>query len=221
MLFLREAIEHAIGSRELAWKVDSAAGLADFKATLSRTAPEIIVTQASFSDGDAARLLQLLRSRQASTQVIVIGLDDASEEHFLPALELGARGFIDRTTSTSELIDCILGVARGEMHIGRRLATRLAEAYRQAAPARPRNSGLTDRELQVLTLLAHGYTNKEIASRVMLSEHTVRAHLRNVMQKLSVENRVQAVARATRQGLLPHLLDAEGDASSLTPSQTA
>jgi len=135
-------------------------------------------------------------------RVIVLGLGYQNDEVFLAALEEGASGFIDGMASLDDLLDCVHRVGQGDTVIPHRLALRLAHEYRERPPQTLQGPGLTDREMEVLQLLAQGNSNKCMAQQLVLSEHTVRAHLRNIMRKLSADNRVQAVARATRDGLL-------------------
>lgn len=127
---------------------------------------------------------------------LLLAQDDATA---LNALRSGALGVVDQTVGAAELIESIRQLAEGEFVISNDLARRLARLH-GAKPAAVRapssESELTQREAEVLKLLAEGYINRDIAAQLSLSEHTVRAHLRGVMQKLHVSNRVQAAALA-------------------------
>jgi len=197
-----EAMEAAIAVRKLAWTSESVGSAAAIAAALERKKPDVIVMQARLPEGSAAQVIDEVRRLQEEARVVVIGMDDASEDVFLAALETGARGFVDRTASMDEFLACIQRVAEGQMYIPQRLAARLVQEYRELVPRRGEDLHLSKREMDVLALLAHGHSNKSIAHHLFVSEHTVRAHLRNIMQKLNAENRVQAVARITRDGLL-------------------
>lgn len=127
---------------------------------------------------------------------LLLAQDDATA---LSALRSGALGVVDQTVSAAELIEAIKQLAGGEFVISNDLARRLARLHgaKPAAVRAPGSEGdLTQREAEVLKLLAEGYINRDIAARLSLSEHTIRAHLRGIMQKLNVSNRVQAAALA-------------------------
>jgi DNA-binding NarL/FixJ family response regulator len=117
------------------------------------------------------------------------------------ALKGGIQGIVDRSATKTELVECIKQAVAGEFAISPHLARRLARPHGPIAEAgldrrlHPAN-GLTKRESEVLQALSEGCSNRAIATRLVISEHTVRAHLRCIMQKLGVANRVQAAALA-------------------------
>jgi DNA-binding NarL/FixJ family response regulator len=129
---------------------------------------------------------------QARTMLLLLAESDTLARS---ALRLGIEGVAGWDVTGDELKECLHQLAEGQFVISNRLARRLAlmhaTADHGAAPA-----NLTEREVDVLRLLADGCTNRDIAEKLSLSEHTVRAHLRVIMQKLQVSNRVQAAARA-------------------------
>jgi DNA-binding NarL/FixJ family response regulator len=129
---------------------------------------------------------------------LLLGSD---ENAALSAIRAGATGVIDESFGATELVDSLNQAHEGKFVMSGGLAVRLAQqyAYAQTGPRNVQPEGeLTKREMEVLQLLAEGFKNREIANRLALSEHTVRAHLRGVMQKLQVSNRVQAAALAWR-----------------------
>jgi DNA-binding NarL/FixJ family response regulator len=147
---------------------------------------------------DVGSTILKLRSRYPNGKLLCLLLDE-DDSTALTALRAGALGVIDRTVDSTQLIDCIKQVSNGEFVISNQLARRLARLHgvEDAAPrAAAKDVDLTQRESEVLRLLAEGCTNRDIANRLSLSEHTVRAHLRGIMQKLHVSNRVQAAALA-------------------------
>jgi DNA-binding NarL/FixJ family response regulator len=146
----------------------------------------------------------ITRLRQAFPAAPVLCLLLASDPNTaIGALRAGAIGVIDETFGADDLIESLDQARERKFIMSNALAVRLAQQYAQGQ-AGARNiqpeGELTNREMEVLRLLAEGCTNREIANRLSLSEHTVRAHLRGVMQKLQVSNRVQAAALAW-QGL--------------------
>jgi DNA-binding NarL/FixJ family response regulator len=141
---------------------------------------------------------------------VLLNLAD-DDERLLDALALGVRGIIDKNADGARLTESIREVLAGEITISKRLASRLVVEYvtayggdrpRRAARSASRNGDLSDRELEVLSRLARGESNRRIAERMFISVHTVRAHVRSLMQKLHVQNRVQAATYALKHGLV-------------------
>jgi DNA-binding NarL/FixJ family response regulator len=202
MALLWEGIAQALSARGLSRSVVHLPSITEAVRYVSRSNPDVALVQSRLPDGRASDAVRLLRNASDSVRVIVLGMGDHNDEAFLAALEEGASGFVDGTASFDDLLNAVRRVRDGDTFIPHRLAVRLANEYKGRAARPPEGTALTGRELQVLQLLAEGYPNKSVAQKLVISEHTVRAHLRNIMHKLDAENRVQAVARATREGLL-------------------
>lgn len=202
MALLWEGVAQALSTQEVSRSVERLSSVAEVVRHVSRSNSDVALVQSRLPDGSASDAVRILRSASDSVKVIVLGVGSCNDEAFLAALEEGASGFIDGTASFDDLLSCVRRVGAGETFIPHSLAMRLANEYKERAPGPANGAGLTSRELQVLRLLAQGHSNKAMARELVVSEHTVRAHLRNIMHKLSAENRVQAVARATREGLL-------------------
>jgi DNA-binding NarL/FixJ family response regulator len=138
-----------------------------------------------------------LRDAYPQARLLCLLLDDDGDAA-VQALQGGAAGLIDSSVNPSEILDYISQVQRNQFVISNSFARRLAARYgsRAAVRAEAPEGDLTQREAEVLQLLAEGYSNREMAERLSVSEHTVRSHLRGIMQKLNVSNRVQAAAFA-------------------------
>jgi DNA-binding NarL/FixJ family response regulator len=202
MALLWEGVAQALAKPGLSRSVVRLPSIAEAVNQVCRLKPDVALVQSRLPDGKACEAVRLLRGVDDGIRVIVLGIGDRNEETFLAALEEGASGFVDGTASFVDLLECVRRVAGGDTFIPHHLAIRLASEYRERAIRPLEGACLTGRELEVLHLLAQGYSNKAMARQLVVSEHTVRAHLRNIMHKLNAENRVQAVARATRDGLL-------------------
>jgi DNA-binding NarL/FixJ family response regulator len=202
MALLWEGVAQALATPGLARSVVRLPSIREAVNQACRSRPDVALVQSRLPDGKACDAVRLLRGVDNGIRVIVLGIGDRNEETFLAALEEGASGFVDGTASFDDLLDAVRRVAGGDTFIPHNLAIRLASEYRERAIRPLDGACLTGRELEVLRLLAQGYSNKALARELVVSEHTVRAHLRNIMHKLNAENRVQAVARATREGLL-------------------
>lgn len=136
-------------------------------------------------------------------KVIALTVSDQDEDLF-GAIKAGARGYLLKSVAEAELLDAIRRVYAGEAVIAPPLAVRVLQelAARPAEPAREQAGLLSPREEEILRLAASGLTNKEIADRLHLSAHTVKTHLRRVLDKLHARNRAQAAALAARHGLI-------------------
>lgn len=120
-----------------------------------------------------------------------------SETDVLPAIEAGATGYLLKDALREELIDAVFSAAKGESVLSPPIARRLMGQVRQ-----PRRTTVSERELEVLRLVAQGNTNKEIAAELFISEATVKTHLLHVYEKLEANDRASAVARGFELGLL-------------------
>ena len=145
---------------------------------------------------------QRLYRELGDVPVVILLMGDDSDEA-LAALRYGARGVLDKNTDGARLVTALRQSVSGEITITPRLATRLVADYAAVTSGRRPHteSELSSREIDVLALLALGDTNQQIADKLCVSVHTIRAHLRSVMQKLGVKNRVQAAAYALNSGL--------------------
>jgi DNA-binding NarL/FixJ family response regulator len=136
---------------------------------------------------------------------VVVFTDDADERRVFEALRLGASGYLLTSLTGAQLVDHLVRARNGEVVVDPTLATRIAmraahEGDGQVWPGR--QLGLSQRESQVLGLLAEGLSNRLIASELIVGEETVKTHLRNIYRKLEVKDRAQAVAFALRRGIV-------------------
>ncbi len=134
--------------------------------------------------------------------VVMLTVRDDSQTLF-EAIKAGAQGYLVKNVRSRELLEQLRGLVRGEAAISRRLAARILEELRgQTAPFGPEEE-LTGRELEVLELVAARRSNAEIAERLVVSEHTVKNHMKSILSKLHLRNRHQAAAYGVARGWLP------------------
>ena len=137
-----------------------------------------------------------------TTRVIILTTFDY-DEYVFDGIKAGARGYLLKDTPAPELLAAIRRVHAGESIIQPSVAARLiAEFTRRAAPQEPEYEPLSERERDVLRLLADGLSNKEIAGRLVLAEGTVKNHVSTILEKLHAANRTQAARVAREQGLI-------------------
>ena len=131
---------------------------------------------------------------------IIILTTFARDDYVFEGMRCGARGFLLKDTPADDLVQIIRRVYTGEVFIQPEIASRMLREM--ICPEDAPLEALTERERDVLVLLAQGYANREIADRLVISEGTVKNHVSNILGKLQAENRTQAVAIARRHGLL-------------------
>lgn len=139
-----------------------------------------------------------------STRVLALTQYD-DKEYVFPVIEAGACGFISKAAASSELATGIRAVYRGESFLSPSVARLLVEEYQQGAASRDRHDPyeqLTDREREVLKLVAEGYTTQEIADMLVISPKTVEGHRTSLMAKLGIHNRTDLVKYALRKGII-------------------
>jgi two-component system NarL family response regulator len=142
---------------------------------------------------DGVGVIDEIRREDASARIVILTTYD-SDNDIYRAIKAGAKGYLLKDARREELLDCIRKVNAGETCIPQALMQKLVTGLS--------SEPLTDREAEVLQLLAHGKTNKEIGAKLFISEFTVKGHLHNVFTKLNVLSRTEAIAAATRRGLV-------------------
>lgn len=159
---------------------------------VSQEADVVVVDAASAADG-----LELVRGLFETTDaaIVVLGAPDA-EHDVIAFAELGVAGFVERDATLDELVSAVVTVASGEGSVPPRIAATLLRRFSRLAnrPASPRGADLTMRERQVVDLIGAGLTNKEIAARLCIEVGTVKNHVHNILDKLQVSRRAEAVA---------------------------
>jgi DNA-binding NarL/FixJ family response regulator len=134
------------------------------------------------------------------TRVLMLSMFD-DDDFVVAALRAGARGYIIKEASGSEVLQAVVTVAAGGAILGAGVADRLQHLFRRVAPARSPFPGLTGREREILEEIAKGRSNAEIATHFALSDKTVRNNVSNILTKLQVVHRSQAIMRAREAGL--------------------
>jgi DNA-binding NarL/FixJ family response regulator len=168
------------------------------------TRPDVIVLDLQLPDGSGVSVLQRLAERGLSAHVLVLTASGERSD-VLDAVKAGATGYLVKSATPAELLDAVARTALGEAVFTPGLAGLVLGEYRRlasgAVPERPAAPRLTDRETQVLRLVATGLSSKEIAARLSLSYRTVQNHVQNTLDKLQLHNRVELTRYALQEGL--------------------
>lgn len=169
---------------------------------IDRHRPRVVVLDLKLSPaGDTEGLDVCSAVRAQFPEVAVLVLTTLLDEHLvMDAIHRGARGYVVKDVDASELVRGIRAVARDESAFDPRSAAAMVRGL--SAPAASEERRLTERELEVLRLLAQGLSNRQIGARLFVSDTTVKFHVGNVMRKLGVSRRAEAVYQASKLGLV-------------------
>jgi DNA-binding NarL/FixJ family response regulator len=159
--------------------------------------PDVVLMDLRMPELDGVAATSEIRRRQSSIQVMVLTTYD-SDADILRAIEAGAIGYLLKDTPPEDLFRAIRAATKGESFLAPAVAARLMGQMR--APTEER---LSAREIEVLTMVAQGASNKEIGRQLHISEATVKTHLVHIFEKLGVNDRTQAVTVAVQRGIMP------------------
>jgi DNA-binding NarL/FixJ family response regulator len=159
-------------------------------------APDVILMDLRMAGMDGVTAIRELVRRGVPARVLVLTTYD-TDSHVLPAIEAGATGYLLKDAPRDDLLRAVRSAARGEVALSPSVAARLMNRLRT-----PAAGPLSQRELEVLRLVAAGHTNREAAAKLFITEATVKTHLLNIYTKLGVNDRAAAVAEGYNRGLL-------------------
>jgi len=165
--------------------------------------PDVIIMDVSMPDLNGIQVTERLKRDCQKIMVLVLTAHDDSG-YLRQLLEVGASGYVLKKAAAEELIKAIRVVAAGGVYLDPALAGKVVGGYlgRRRLGSKPPGNELSEREAEVLRLVAWGYTNKEVAGYLRISVKTVETHKANLMQKLDLKSRVEMVRYALRQGWL-------------------
>lgn len=167
--------------------------------------PEVALIDIGMPDKDGIELTQALRQDVPNVKVIILGMIDLTEE-IMQCIEAGAAGYVLKEGSFDYLVETIRSVHRGESFCSPQLTaslfSRIAELASEKLPKSQNDIKLTARELEIIHLIAEGLPNKAIAQRLFIETQTVKNHVHNILDKLQLQNRLQAVEYARERKLL-------------------
>ena len=164
-----------------------------------RRAPDVVLLDLNMPVMRGIEACAAIRERCADTEVMILTVSE-QEPDLYAALRVGAAGYLLKDIAPQQLIEAVLEAGRGEPQIPPEMAGRLLRELAGGDPQRAPDplAELTDREREVLRLLAEGLRNREIADRLQIGEATVKTHVRHVLEKLRFRNRAEAAAFAAR-----------------------
>ncbi len=170
-----------------------------------RHAPDVVLMDLVMPGMDGVQATREIKRVSPRSQVIVL-TSYHDDDHIFPAIRAGALSYLLKDVAPDELAEAVRRAARGEAVLHPQVAARLVQeihaARGQASAPPPAFADLTERELEVLRLIAQGLSNAAIARRLVISERTVKSHVSNILSKLHLADRTQAAVYAWQQGLM-------------------
>ncbi len=167
--------------------------------------PDIILMDIYMPDGNGLQALKEIHDKFPEIKTIILTSSE-SNEHLYQAVELGAVGYLVKNLDATQLLELIEGVQRGEAAMTRNMASRLLKGFaKQTSKSDLDSELLTEREQDVLKLVAVGKSNADIAEDLIISINTVKTHIRSILDKLQLDNRTQAANYAMVHGFVSPL----------------
>ncbi len=204
-LVVREGLRLILETGEGFEIVGEAADGAEAVRRAGELQPDVVLMDLRMPGMDGLEAIERIRAQWQDIAIVILTTYN-EDDLMIRGLRLGARGYLLKDTDRATLFDTIRAAARGETLLRPEMIARVL-AHAEAPARAPQRSGgveLTEREVQVLSAVARGERNKEIAARLHITERTVKAHLDSIYNKLGVDSRAAAVSMATQRGLLPH-----------------
>jgi len=169
------------------------------------TIPDVILMDIAMPRCNGIEATRQIKRELPSVKIVILTVSDEENDLF-DAIKSGADGYLLKDLKASELFDMLHIIVRGEVLLSGVVAGRILEEFRSHPATDSPRGEITDplspRELEVLQLVVDGATNNEIASALVISEGTVKNHLKNILEKLHLRNRIQAAVYAVREGLV-------------------
>jgi two-component system nitrate/nitrite response regulator NarL len=170
--------------------------------------PDVVLMDLAMPKCNGLEAARLIKQMLPHIHIIMLTVSDDDFDLFT-AIKNGADGYLLKTLEPQELYEMLNKVRRGEAPISGKLAVRILQEFREIKqnpqPSSEQPDELTPREIEILELVVQGATNNEIAKTLCIAENTVKIHLRNILEKLHLQNRIQAAVYAVRQGLVKDL----------------
>ena len=166
--------------------------------------PDVILMDFSLPDGTGLEATRAILSALPETQIIFLTVHE-DDERLIAAMRAGAKGYLLKNLTVTKLLASLRALQKGEAAISRIMMARILEEFANSEPSRSNSPSplvvLTSREVEVLQELSTGVTNQEIATRLFISENTVKNHVHNILEKLNLNNRREAIDFAHKNGL--------------------
>lgn len=169
------------------------------------TLPDVILMDINMPRQDGLEATRIIKQEMPHVQIVMLTVSE-DDEHLFEAIKSGAKGYLLKKLEPEQLFNMLEGVQRGEAPISGVMAAKMLQEFNQSDQPTLNQpepiDELTSREIEVLEQVVTGATNQEIAQTLHITKNTVKIHLRNILEKLHVQNRIQAAVHAVHTGLV-------------------
>jgi len=163
--------------------------------------PDIVLLDIYMPDQNGLQAAREIKAHSPEVNIVMLTSSE-DDDHLIEAVNAGVSGYLLKNLDADELFDLLAGIRKGEAAITRSMAARLLKTSAHSRDGDQDGEDLTNREIDVLRLVARGLSNSDIADRLCVSINTVKTHLKNILSKLDLENRTQAAAYAFKSGII-------------------
>jgi DNA-binding NarL/FixJ family response regulator len=163
--------------------------------------PDVVLMDLRMPEMDGVEAIRQIRSVMPDIKFIIL-TTYSDDDYIFSGIEAGARAYLLKDAPREDLFKAIRSVSRGESLIQPVVASKLLDRFSQLSRRTPSGDELSERELEVLCLMAKGAANKEISAELNIAQSTVKTHITNIFQKLGVNDRTEAVTQALKRGLI-------------------
>lgn len=196
---VRKGLEALIDAQPDMAVVGSAVDGQEALEQIPHLSPDVILLDIQMPRKSGLEVLAEVKAALPTARVLIL-TSFGQDETIFSAVKAGAMGYLLKDSSPQELIDAIRNAYNGRSSLHPDIAFKVIQELNKPKPIK-QNSALTEREIEILKLVARGLTNQQIADKIIVSERTVRTHITNILSKLHLENRTQATLYALRNGL--------------------
>lgn len=205
-VLFREGLVSLLGGQPDMQVVGQAGSVAEAIRLAGELKPDLILMDFSLPDGNGLEATQAILATQPETKIVFLTVH-IEDERLFAAINCGAKGYLLKNVPIVDLLRFLRGVKEGKAALSRAMTSRLMEEFSRlqalgASGGVEPEALLTSREVEILQVMATGATNDEIAERLVISSNTVKNHIHNILAKLNLNNRRQAVNFAQRHGLI-------------------
>lgn len=207
----REGLAHILNTQPDFEVVGEASDGLEAQVKARKLKPDLILMDVGMPGCDGLEATQRIKHELPQVTIVMLTVRDEDDKLF-QSIRNGAQGYILKSIRSKEMLAMLRGAVRGEAAITPALGARMLEEFRRVSRGmrweiQEKTETLTAREQEILSLVAAGATNMEVADRLHLSIHTVKTHMRKILAKLHQERRYEAAAYALREGLIPPVED--------------
>lgn len=196
----RDGIKAVLSDEENVEVIGEVGNAKDLYKLLNTAKPDLIITDISMPDISGIEVTQFIKEKFSTINILILSMH-SNEEFITKALNAGANGYLPKDTSMRELLKAIYSIHEGENYFNKEISDTILKSIANKHKA-PRNETLTTRELEVVTHVVDGLSNKEIADKLHISVRTIDTHKNNILHKLGLKSSIELVKYAIKNKLV-------------------